>query len=110
MTATNSLRLVRQLAADEQRCEFFNAVFEELASHGLDSDELLDIIINDLGETHCFASKQTEKYFPNTMSDYYSIWVEECRCHMFLKLLVDGDKEETARLIITSFKRDDRHD
>jgi hypothetical protein len=38
------------------------------------------------------------------VSDYYSIWVDECGAKMFLKLLISGE-----RLVITSFKKDERY-
>ena len=76
----------------------------ELRRHGLDTDDLRDILCSDLGEAHCFRSRPTEKYHPATISDYYSIWVDECGERMFLKLLISSN-----RLVITSFKKDDRY-
>jgi hypothetical protein len=38
------------------------------------------------------------------VSDYYSIWINECGTRMFIKLLVSGEN-----LVITSFKRDERY-
>jgi hypothetical protein len=61
-------------------------------------------LTSELGESHCFKSKPTEKYFPATVSDYYSIWIDECGVKMFLKLLINGE-----RLVITSFKKDERY-
>ncbi len=109
MTPANALDLVRKLAADEERCEFFGVVLEELRRNGLDSDDLRDIIRYELGEAHCFKTKETERYYPATISDYYSIWVDVCRTRMFLKLLVAGD-EGGERLVVTSFKKDTRYD
>lgn len=80
-------------------------VLATLRDQKLDSDDLREIIQTELGEAHCFKTKLTEKYFPGTMSDYYSIWIGDCACRMFLKLLiVDG------RLVVTSFKKDNRYE
>ncbi|TXM96548.1 hypothetical protein FV242_33445 [Methylobacterium sp. WL64] len=108
MTPANALSLVRRLAADEDRCEFYQPVLDELPRHSLDSDDLLEIIQSELGEVHCYRSAPTEKYHPATTSDYYSIWVEECRAHMFLKLLVGKASDGGDLLVITSFKKDTR--
>ena len=104
ITPANSLELVRRLAAAENSCSFFQAVLSELRRHGLDSDDLREILSSDLGDIHCFKSSPTRKYYPATVSDYYSIWIEECSARMFIKLLVSE-----GRLVITSFKRDERH-
>jgi hypothetical protein len=100
----NSLELVRRLAIQERTCEFFQAVLEELRRHGLDTDDLREILVSELGEAHCFRSRPTEKYFPATVSDYYSVWIDDCGGRMFIKLLVSND-----RLVITSFKKDNRY-
>ena len=107
---TNALGHVRRLAADEDRCEFYKPVLDELVRCGLDSEELRDIITTELGEVHCFKSKPTEKYHPSTTSDYYSIWVDVCGSHMFLKLLIANLGAENERLVVTSFKKDERYD
>jgi hypothetical protein len=104
MAPANSLELVRRLAAVESSCSFFQPVLSELRHHGLDSDDLREILSSDLGEIHCFKTRPTQKYYPATVSDYYSIWIDECGARMFIKLLIhDG------RLVITSFKRDERY-
>ena len=108
MQPANPLLLVRQLAADLSKVVLFQPVLEELRRRSMDSDDLLDIIVSDLADIHCFASKDTLKYYPRTRSDYYSIWVEECGCRMFLKLLVDHATGRGQFLVITSFKKDDR--
>lgn len=109
MQPANPLSLIRQLAADVSKVVMFRPVMEELRRRGLDSDDLLDIIVSDLADFNCFASKETLRYYPRTTSDYYSIWVEECGCRMFLKLLVDHATGRGPFLVITSFKKDDRH-
>ena len=104
VTPANPLDIVRRLAADPSCCSVFRPVLVELRRHGLDLDDLREIVCSDLGEAHCFRTKPTEKYDPATMSDDYSLWIEECGVRMFLKLLVaDG------QLVITSFKKDDRY-
>ena len=100
----NPLELVRRLAAGERTCRFFQPVLTELRRLGLDSDDLREMICSELGEVHCFTSKPTEKYYPATVSDYYSVWIDECGTRMFLKLLVNDDV-----LVITSFKKDNRY-
>ena len=62
------------------------------------------------GEAHCYRSKPTEKYYPASTSDYYTIWLTDCGAHMFLKLLVDQTGTPQERLVVTSFKKDDRYD
>ena len=57
----NSLAVVRELAADEIHCEFYSPVVQELGRHKLDTDDLREIIMCDLGETHCIGSKPTQK-------------------------------------------------
>lgn len=109
MQPTNSLAQVRRLAADETSCEFYTPVMEELRRHNLDSDDLLEIIRSELGETHCHDSKPTQRYYPATISDYYSIWVDECGTRMFLKLLVVEVAAGSERLVVTSFKKDNRY-
>lgn len=108
MTPANPLTRIRQLASAEANCIMYTPVLEEIRSRQMDTDELLEIIASEVGEAHCFAVKPTERYYPSTTSDYYSIWVDVCGCHMFIKLFIasvdGGDK-----LVITSFKRDDRH-
>ncbi|MRI56545.1 hypothetical protein D8770_21655 [Methylobacterium sp. DB1607] len=106
MTPFNALDLVQRLAADEGRCVLYTPVLEELRQRGMDSDDLLGIVQTELGETHCTASKTTEKYYPGTTSDYYSIWVDDCSEWMFLKLLVAPAPGGGERLVITSFKKD----
>jgi hypothetical protein len=98
MKPTNALKLVRQLAADEDRCEIYASVLAELRRHGLDTDDLREIVISELGEGHWYDSKPTEKYYPDTMSDYCSIWTDVCGCRMFLKLLVATDPTGLERL------------
>jgi hypothetical protein len=88
VTPVNSLALVRRLAAVEKSCTFFQSVLVELRRHGLDSDDLREVLTSELGDAHCFKSSPTRKYHPGTVSDYYSIWIEECRAKMFIKLLV----------------------
>jgi hypothetical protein len=107
---TNPLADVRRLAEDESKCEFFGLVLDELARHGLDSDDLREIIRSELGEAHCFRTKATEKYYPASTSDYYSIWIDNCGVQMFLKLLAVYVGSDRERLVVTSFKKDDRHD
>jgi hypothetical protein len=109
MNPTNPLTLVRRLAANQASCTLFGVVVTELRKHGLDSDDLLEIIKSDLGEAHCFDSKVTEKYYPGTASDYYSIWLDECRGYMFLKLLI-ATVASAEPLVVTSFKKDDRRE
>ena len=107
---SNSLEVVRRLVVAENQCEFFRPVLDELARRGLDDDDLREIIRSDLGEAHCFRSRPTQKYYPATTSDYYSIWMDDCGAHMFLKLLIANPGTDRERLVITSFKKDDRHD
>ena len=40
----------------ERTCEFFQVVLEELRRHGLDTDDLREILVSELGEAHCFRS------------------------------------------------------
>ena len=61
MEPANALDHVRRLAADEERCELYKPVLDEIVRHGLDSEDLRDIIMTELGEVHCFKSKATEK-------------------------------------------------
>ena len=100
----NPLEMVRRLAEAEDNCSFFVPVLTELRRHGLDSDDLRDILMSELGEVHCFKSSPTRRYYPNTVSDSYSIWINECGTKMFIKLLIGG-----GRLVITSFKKDERY-
>jgi hypothetical protein len=74
------------------------------AAAQLDTDDLREILVSELGEAHCFRSRPTEKYFPATVSDYYSMWIDNCGGRMFIKLLISND-----RLVITSFKKDNRY-
>ena len=108
MTPTNALSLVRVLASDEATCAFYKPVLDELRRHGLDTDDLLGIVCTELGEKHCYDTKPTVKYHPATVSDYYSIWVDECGERMFLKLLVSQASDGSDLLVITSFKKDNR--
>lgn len=48
------------------------------------------------------------KYHPATVSDDYSIWVDECGERMFLKLLVSQASDGSDLPVITSFKKDNR--
>ena len=100
----NDLERVRRLAANEASCQFFEPVLRALREHGLDTDDLRDIIVDELGEAHCFRSRPTERYFPATVSDYYSYYLDVCGARMSIKLLINGD-----RLVVTSFKRDTRY-
>jgi len=106
---TNGLDDVRRLAESENTCEFFKPVLDELARHKLDDDDLREIIRAELGNGHCFRSKPTEKYYPQTTSDYYSIWIDDCGSHMFIKLLIAHLVTTSERLVVTSFKKDDRY-
>lgn len=109
MKPANDLILVKKLAGDERSCTMYSPVLVELRKHGLDTDELRAIIETELGEKHCFDSKTTVRYHPSTHSDYYSIWVEECKCRMFLKLLV-ATQGSIRMLVVTSFKKDTNYD
>ena len=109
MEPANDLDDVRALARDENLCVFYRVVLEELRKFGLDSDDLRFIIETELGKSHCFKSKTTERYFPGTTSDYYSIWIDECSARMFIKLLIEAE-EGGMRLVITSFKKDTNYD
>ena len=104
VTPANALEIVRRLAAEERTCEFFQPVLTELRRHGLDTDDLREIIASELGEAHCFRSMPTEKYYPATMSDSYSYWIDVCGARMYIKLLISGQ-----RLAVTSFKKDNRY-
>ena len=107
---TNDLELVKSLAlrfleGDEAGCEIWQGPLVELQVRGLCSDDLMGIIGTELGAGHCYKTKATVRYHPCTTSDYFSIWVDECGCSMFLKLLLGKD----GRLHVTSFKKDDRY-
>ena len=43
-------------------------------------------------------------------SPLFSIWVGDCGAHMFLKLLITRIGSDDERLVVTSFKKDDRYD
>ncbi|MCK2056802.1 type II toxin-antitoxin system MqsR family toxin [Methylobacterium sp. 37f] len=102
MAPHNPLSKVRQLVIDEESCSFFDPVFAELRARGLDTDDLRAIIQTELGETHFKKSEPTRRHYPTTVSDYYSIWVDDCADWMFLKLLVS----DADILVVTSFKKD----
>ncbi len=104
----HSLDLVRKLAADESNCRFYDPVLKELKERGWDSDELRNVLECELGEAHWYKSEQTRKYYPGTVSDYYSIWIDEFAEKMFLKLIV-ASRSGAPLLVITSFKKDNRH-
>jgi hypothetical protein len=108
MKPANDISLIQRLAAEEETCSFFAPVLVELHKNGLDTADLRAIIQTELGETHCFKSKPTEKYHPQTISDYYLIWIDECQHRMFIKLLV-ATQGSSQMLVITSFKRDTSH-
>ena len=110
MRPTNPLADVRRLAANEATCAFFKPVLDELARLGLDDEDLREIILTELGEAHCFRSRPTRKYHPATTSDCYAIWIDHCGCRMFLKLLIADAGTPRERLVVTSFKRDERDD
>lgn len=105
MKPSNPIADVKVLAASESTCEIAKNVFQTLRDFGLDADDLREIIVTELGEAHCYKTAPTEKYYPDTMSDYFSLWVDDCQQMMFLKLLIIN-----GRLVITSFKKDDRHE
>lgn len=109
MQPGNPLCDVRRLAADERLCEFYAAVREEVRKRDIDSNDLLEIIISELGLCHFQKCEPTLKKYPSTISDYYSIWVAEFDCYMFLKLLIADAGTEHERLVITSFKRDEQY-
>ncbi len=102
---SNALAQVRELAADEGKCAFFDVVLAELQRRNLESDDLRCIIETELGESHCYDTQETRDHVVPSVSDYYSIWVDECGERMFLKLLVSAD----GILWVTSFKKDDRY-
>lgn len=106
----HDLDLVRQLASDEANCEIFDVVMVELRAREVDSDDLLYMLQFELGEAHWYKSKVTEKYYPGTVSDYYSLWVDFCNCRMFMKLLLKEEHGGSSRLVITSFKKDERYE
>lgn len=106
MAPHNPLEKVRRLACEEEGCELFDPVRDELRRRNLDSDDLFAIIQTELGETHFNKSEQTRKHHPTTVSDYYSIWVDDCSDWMFLKLLVATAGDGTEFLVVTSFKKD----
>ena len=110
MTPSNSLEVVRRLAANGLKFEFFDVVIGELRRRGMDIDDLLEILRSEIGETHCYHTAPTKRYYPTTMSDYYSFWVDVCGEHMFIKLLVIDCDSSTERLVVTSFKKDNRND
>jgi hypothetical protein len=83
---------------------FFSQCSRSFGGTALDTDDLREIIAGELGEVHCFQSRPTEKYYPATVSDYYSYWIDVCGARMFIELLISGH-----RLVITSFKKDNRY-
>ena len=110
MEPTNDLELVKSLAlryleGDEAGCDIWQAPLVELRTRGIYSDDLMGIIATELGAIHCYKTAPTVKHHPGTTSDYFSVWVDECACQMFLKLLLGTD----GRLHVTSFKKDDRY-
>ncbi|TXN04879.1 hypothetical protein FV242_05875 [Methylobacterium sp. WL64] len=109
MPATHDLILVRKLAGDIADCEFFRPVLRELGERGLDAEDLLDLIREELDDAHFRKCRPTLRHYEGTTSDYYSVWVEDCGCHMFLKFLIH-EGPGGSRLVITSFKRDDSYD
>ena len=108
MTPSNPLEAVRRLAVSLETCEFYKAVAEELPRRKMDSDDLLEILRSEIGETHCYHTASTRKKYPSTMSDYYSFWVDVCGEHMFIKLLIVDFGATSERLVVTSFKKDIR--
>jgi len=104
MEPSNPLADVRRLV-HEQKYEFFKVVSDELARRNMDSDDLLDVICSDLGERHCYKTDDTVRHHTGTKSDYYSLWVTECSCMMFLKLLISR-ANGAELLVVTSFKKD----
>ena len=108
MPAMHDLILVQRLAESVANCEIFRPVLRELGDRNLDTSDLLDLIRKDLKEKHFKKSRPTLKHYEGTDSDYYSIWIEECDCHMFLKFLIH-EGPSGSRLVITSFRRDDSY-
>lgn len=104
----NDLSEVKRLINKVETREFFGVVLKELQNKKLDTDDLVSIIVDDLGVKHWFKSQKTEKYYPGTTSDYYGIWVDECNCSMFIKLLIANDGLGD-RVVVTSFKKDTHH-
>ncbi len=104
----HDLAEVKQLAAT-LRIELFSTVVGELESRSLDSDDLIEILVERLKQEHWFKSVETRKYFPGTISDCYSVWVDECSAQMYVKLLITDPKSDVSRLRLTSFKRDNRY-
>jgi hypothetical protein len=107
---TNDLERVKAIAmrfleGDVSDCEIWADPLAQLSQRQLASDDLMEIIATELGAAHCYDKQPTRKYHVGTTSDYYSIWVDECGCQMFLKLLLAAN----GRLHITSFKKDRRY-
>lgn len=104
----NDLAEVKRLAGIRQ-LELFLSVVAELECRSLDSDDLVEILVDRLSEEHWFKSVTTLKYFPGTTSDCYSVWVDECGAQMYVKLLISDESNGSRRLRLTSFKRDNRY-
>lgn len=96
---------MRFLEGDVSDCEIWASPLTQLLQNSLASDDLMEIIATELGACHCYNTQPTRKYHQGTTSDYYSIWVDEYGCLMFLKLLLAAD----GRLHVTSFKKDRRY-
>jgi hypothetical protein len=49
MKPTHPLEVVRRLAENEENCEFFKPVLQMLRENEMDSDDLREIIMTELG-------------------------------------------------------------
>lgn len=102
-TPTHNVDFVKRLAASATTFGMSKGALDDALGWGLDSDDVREILER-LDQFEFLKTEKTRKHPPDTWSDYYSGFVDECMTRMFIKFVIYKDC-----LLVTSFKEDDSY-
>lgn len=94
----------KALAADPDTFAMDAWALQDALGFGLDDEDVRDVFAR-IEEWTFLRAAPTRKHHPNTVSDSYCYFVEECMTRMYIKFVVDH-----GVLTVTSFKEDDQYD
>lgn len=79
--------VVRRLTADSATFAMDARALADALGLGMD-DEEVRAVFQRIDEWDFVKTEPTRKKYPNTISDYYVYYVDECMCRVFIKFVV----------------------